>query len=132
MASHTTGRGYSRHACDLFTAAASDGTPRSTREQEAQLKAQRPVGCAVRLLDVVVVAGLHAERHLAEAHESADAAANRNGPLLAARRLPVRGDDRHAREIPAARKVVIDERLNQKAVRGAAIDLTGERASFGR
>mgnify|MGYP003693988651 CR=1 FL=1 len=67
--------------------------------------------------DVVVGRELRVHRQLAEVEDLADAAADRHGPLLAAVRLPVDGEDRaQLVRYSAAFEVVIDERLDQAVV----------------
>src|SRR5262245_42785064 len=81
---------------------------RSFREHELNLCAYLPVGSEVGAYDVVIRRDLSVHRQLADVEDLPDAGAERHGPLLAGLCLPVRGQDRRAREIEAAFEVVVD------------------------
>src|SRR5215831_16278706 len=91
---------------------------RSFREHELYLRADLPVGSEVRSYDVVIRRDLRIHRQLADVKDLADAAAERDGPLLTGLCFPICGSDWRAREIKAAFEVVVDERLQQEVVVG--------------
>src|SRR5688572_6932474 len=93
---------------------------RSLGKHQLDLHAQLPFGAALGFLDVVVGADLRVHGKLPDMEDVTDAAADGNGPTVAAIRLPVRRDQRGRREIRAAGQVVVDERLHEQvAVTGA-------------
>src|SRR5262249_40017059 len=73
-------------------------------------------GGTVGIFHVVVVLGREGNRTPVEHGRFGKASAQRNGPFVSARGIPVGGDDRRGAKRPSLRKVVIDERLKQEAV----------------
>src|SRR4051794_30088634 len=99
----------------------------SFREHQLNLEPDLPVGSVVGSNGVVVGRELRVHRQLAQMKDLADAAADWNGPLLAAGRVPIDRSDRRAGEIEAALEVVVDEGLDETVVVGAAAFVAGHR-----
>src|SRR5262245_51968500 len=89
---------------------------RSFGERELYLRPYLPVGSEIGPYDVVIRRDLRVHRQLADVEDLPDASAERDGPLLTRRSLPVGREDRRAGEIETALEVVVDEGLQEEVV----------------
>src|SRR4051812_35576763 len=85
-----------------------------SREEELHLKSDRPPGSTAWRLHVVERLQTGVDWLVTDLEDLADAAADRKTPSLARGRIPVRRDDRGARQIPALEQIVVDEGLQQQ------------------
>ena len=83
-------------------------------DHRLDLNPELPVGPELGALDVVERLDLEIGRGLPYDVRLPDTAPHRNGPLIPALRLPVRGDDRLRRQVLAVLDVIVDEDLREE------------------
>jgi hypothetical protein len=87
------GSGYADSLNDINLSARSSIAKRLLREHHGRHQAKLPIRPELRFFDVVVSLGTQIHGDFSEAYDFAQATAKRNGPLVAAIRLPIGGDD---------------------------------------
>ena len=88
----------------------------SLGKEELNLEPHGPVRCEFRLCHIVESLQLNIQRQFPYVNNLPHASSERHGPLVAAARFPVGCDNGRGRQIPAVRKVVVDEVLEKELV----------------
>src|SRR5262245_47389794 len=114
-------------SCERFTKCGDGCRSRLAWKQERDQQAELFAGRTLRVLDVVVVLQAEADGAAVEDGRAGDAEAERHGPLVAARRIPVGADDRREGQRPAVAEVVVDERLEREEIRFGITACVAER-----
>ena len=90
------------------------------RKHELYLESDLPIRPVIRLDHIVIGTKLCVHWERSEVEYLAEGGTDRDRPALAIFGLPVDGDNRRAADIETTREVVVEERLDQAVVVGAA------------
>src|SRR5262245_54068634 len=91
-------------------------------EKECPRRAQLPISASVVGRYHIVVGGdVGIDRLKPDLEDASDAATNGNGPAVIVISLPVGGDDRGRRQVPALGEVIVEEGLQRHRIHVSAV-----------